>query len=102
MGSVFCYDCGECIVVCFVGVLSYKDFVYMVNVWELKKIYFICLYCLVGCLIFYDVCYFDILGEEFKIFRVFNDFYYNFICGVGCFVFDVSFSFKGSVNFKEV
>lgn len=101
VGSVPCYDCGECIAVCPVGALSYKDFAYTANAWELKKIHSTCSHCSAGCLISYDVRHFDTLGEESKIFRVLNDFYHNPICGAGRFAFDVSSSPKGSANLKE-
>ncbi|WQV06491.1 NADH-quinone oxidoreductase subunit G [Helicobacter pylori] len=101
VGSTPCYDCGECIAVCPVGALSYKDFAYTANAWELKKIHSTCSHCSAGCLISYDVRHFDTLGEESKIFRVLNDFYHNPICGAGRFAFDVSSSPKGSANLKE-
>ncbi|CAJ99068.1 NADH-quinone oxidoreductase subunit G [Helicobacter acinonychis] len=101
VGSAPCYDCGECIAVCPVGALSYKDFAYTANAWELKKIHSTCSHCSAGCLISYDVRHFDTLGEESKIFRVLNDFYHNPICGAGRFAFDVSSSPKGSANLKE-
>ncbi|AFI03705.1 NADH-quinone oxidoreductase subunit G [Helicobacter cetorum] len=101
VGNTPCYDCGECIAVCPVGAMSYKDFAYTANAWELKKITSTCSHCSAGCLVQYDVRHFDTLGEESKIFRVLNDFYHNPICGAGRFAFDVSSSSKGSTNLKE-
>lgn len=37
VGDSPCFDCGECIAVCPVGALTYKDFSYSANAWELQK-----------------------------------------------------------------
>ncbi|BCZ17008.1 NADH-ubiquinone oxidoreductase, NQO3 subunit [Helicobacter sp. NHP19-003] len=101
VGDTPCYDCGECIAVCPVGAIVYKDFSYKANAWELKHIDSTCMHCAAGCLLDYQVRHFDTLGEEQKIFRVGNDFYHNPICGAGRFAFDLKASTKGSSNIEQ-
>ncbi|TSA84744.1 NADH-quinone oxidoreductase subunit G [Helicobacter mehlei] len=101
VGDTPCFDCGECIAVCPVGAIVYKDFSYKANAWELKHIDSTCMHCAAGCLIDYEVRHFDTLGEDQKIFRVGNDFYHNPICGAGRFAFDCSSSKEGSPDLLE-
>ncbi|BEG57102.1 NADH-ubiquinone oxidoreductase, NQO3 subunit [Helicobacter sp. NHP21005] len=101
VGATPCFDCGECIAVCPVGAIVYKDFSYKANAWELKHIDSTCMHCAAGCLIDYEVRHFDTLGEEQRIFRVGNDFYHNPICGAGRFAFDLKASKKGSSNIEQ-
>ena len=83
-----CVDCGECIAVCPVGALTYKDFSYTANAWELKKTNSTCHYCSMGCHITYETRHHNTLGEK-KIYRVSNDFHFAPICGAGRFGFSV-------------
>ncbi|WP_104691896.1 NADH-quinone oxidoreductase subunit G [Helicobacter heilmannii] len=101
VGDAPCYDCGECIAVCPVGAIVYKDFSYKANAWELKHIDSTCMHCAAGCLLDYQVRHFDTLGEEQRIFRVGNDFYHNPICGAGRFGFDLHASRGGSKNIDQ-
>ncbi|PAF44283.1 NADH-quinone oxidoreductase subunit G [Helicobacter sp. 11S02596-1] len=101
VGETPCFDCGECISVCPVGALGYKDFSYTANAWELQKISSTCQHCAAGCFINYEVRHQDILGEQPKIFRVSNNFNHNPICGAGRFAFDTSSSTQGSQNLLE-
>ncbi|WP_163499597.1 NADH-quinone oxidoreductase subunit G [Helicobacter suis] len=101
VGEVPCFDCGECIAVCPVGAIVYKDFSYSANAWELTHIDSTCMHCAAGCLLDYHVRHFDTLGEEKKIFRVGNDFYHNPICGAGRFAFDIHASKEGSSNIDQ-
>ncbi|PAF47342.1 NADH dehydrogenase [Helicobacter sp. 12S02634-8] len=101
IGDNPCLDCGECISVCPVGALGYKDFSYTANAWELQKIPSTCQHCPAGCFISYEVRHQDIAGEAKKIYRVSNNFNHNPICGAGRFVFDVSSSTQGSSNITE-
>ncbi|WP_104684355.1 NADH-quinone oxidoreductase subunit G [Helicobacter felis] len=101
VGSTPCYDCGECIAVCPVGAIVYKDFSYKANAWELKHIDSTCMHCAAGCLLDYQVRHFDTLGEQQRIFRVGNDFYHNPICGAGRFAFDLRASRGGSTNIEQ-
>lgn len=101
VGENPCIDCGECISVCPVGALGYKDFSYTSNAWELRKISSTCPHCPAGCHIDYEVRHQDIKNERQKIYRVGNDFHHNPICGAGRFGFDVSSSVSGSQNLLE-
>ncbi|CRF47255.1 NADH-ubiquinone oxidoreductase chain G [Helicobacter heilmannii] len=101
VGETPCFDCGECIAVCPVGAIVYKDFSYKANAWELKHIDSTCMHCAAGCLLDYQVRHFDTLGEEQRIFRVGNDFYHNPICGAGRFGFDLHASRGGSKNIDQ-
>ncbi|WP_438940236.1 NADH-quinone oxidoreductase subunit G [Helicobacter salomonis] len=101
VGDTPCFDCGECIAVCPVGAIVYKDFSYSANAWELKRIDSTCAHCAAGCYISYEVRHFDTLGDTLKIFRVGNDFYHNPICGAGRFAFDVHSSPKGSAHVEQ-
>ncbi|MFC3847393.1 NADH-quinone oxidoreductase subunit G [Helicobacter baculiformis] len=101
VGDTPCFDCGECIAVCPVGAIVYKDFSYSANAWELKRIDSTCAHCAAGCFISYEVRHFDTLGDDLKIFRVGNDFYHNPICGAGRFAFDVHASPKGSAHIEQ-
>ena len=83
-----CVDCGECIAVCPVGALTYKDFSYTANAWELKKTNSTCHYCSMGCHITYETRHHNGLGEK-KIYRVSNDFHFAPICGAGRFGFSI-------------
>lgn len=83
-----CVDCGECIAVCPVGALTYKDFSYTANAWELKKTNSTCHYCSMGCHITYETRHHNTLGEK-KTYRVSNDFHFAPICGAGRFGFSV-------------
>lgn len=101
VGETPCIDCGECISVCPVGALGYKDFSYTSNAWELRKISSTCPHCPAGCHIDYEVKHQDIKNDKQKIYRVSNDFHHNPICGAGRFAFDVSSSVQGSQNLSE-
>ncbi|RDU62601.1 NADH-quinone oxidoreductase subunit G [Helicobacter didelphidarum] len=87
-GKNECKDCGECIAVCPVGAMTYKDFTYTSNAWELEKIHSTCTHCAGGCEVIYNVKHLDVKGDLKKVYRVQNDFLYNPICGVGRFAFD--------------
>ncbi|PAF50677.1 NADH-quinone oxidoreductase subunit G [Helicobacter sp. 13S00477-4] len=101
IGESPCLDCGECISVCPVGALGYKDFSYKANAWELQKINSTCPHCPAGCLITYEVRHKDITGENQKIYRISNNFNHNPICGTGRFAFDIASSKEGSKNLFE-
>ncbi|PAF50008.1 NADH dehydrogenase [Helicobacter sp. 12S02232-10] len=101
VGETPCFDCGECISVCPVGALGYKDFSYTSNAWELEKINSTCQHCAAGCYINYEVRHQDTLGEQPKIYRVSNNFNHNPICGAGRFAFDITSSPEGSKNLYE-
>ncbi|PAF53859.1 NADH dehydrogenase [Helicobacter sp. 13S00482-2] len=101
VGDNPCSDCGECISVCPVGALGYRDFSYTSNAWELRKISSTCPHCPAGCHIEYQVKHQDVLNDKQKIYRVSNDFHYNPICGAGRFAFDISSSPEGSQNLSE-
>ncbi|MDO7253710.1 NADH-quinone oxidoreductase subunit G [Helicobacter cappadocius] len=101
VGENPCVDCGECIAVCPVGALGYKNFSYTSNAWELRKISSTCPHCPAGCHIDYQVKHQDVLNDKQKIYRVSNDFHYNPICGAGRFAFDISSSIQGSENLSE-
>ncbi|RDU59586.1 2Fe-2S iron-sulfur cluster-binding protein [Helicobacter sp. MIT 14-3879] len=88
VGKYECKDCGECISVCPVGAMTYKDFTYTSNAWELKKVYSTCGFCSSGCGLIYNVKHLDSKGDLQKVYRVQNDYLYNPICGVGRFAFD--------------
>lgn len=83
-----CVDCGECIAVCPVGALTYKDFSYTANAWELKKIPSTCTHCAMGCHIVQEIRHSDTLGAK-RIYRVTNDFQFAPICGAARFGFSV-------------
>lgn len=88
VGDSPCFDCGECIAVCPVGALTYKDFSYSANAWELQKTPSTCAQCAMGCHIVYESRHHNAKGEH-KIFRVSNDFHFAPICGAGRFGFSV-------------
>lgn len=88
VGDTPCFDCGECISVCPVGALTYKDFTYTANAWELKKTFSTCGYCSMGCQVIYEKRHFNTNGDE-KIYRVTNDFSFQPICGAGRFSFNL-------------
>ena len=100
VGETPCVDCGECIAVCPVGALTYKDFSYTANAWELKSISSTCAYCSAGCQVIYEKRHFDMAGASIteadkkgkttsgeKIYRVKNDFHFAPICGAARFGF---------------
>lgn len=89
VGKNECKDCGECISVCPVGAMTYKDFTYTSNAWELEKVHSTCGYCAGGCELIYNVKHLDVKGDLQKVYRVQNDYLYNPICGAGRFAFDV-------------
>lgn len=89
VGKNECKDCGECISVCPVGAMTYKDFTYTSNAWELEKIHSTCTHCAGGCSLIYNVKHLDVKGDLQKVYRVQNDFLYNPICGAGRFAFDM-------------
>ncbi len=89
VGKNECKDCGECISVCPVGAMTYKDFTYTSNAWELEKIHSTCGYCAGGCELIYNVKHLDVKGDLQKVYRVQNDYLYNPICGAGRFAFDM-------------
>lgn len=86
VGDTPCLDCGECIAVCPVGALTYKDFSYTANAWELKSIPSTCTHCSAGCQVIYEKRHCDIVGKS-KIYRVKNDFHFAPICGAARFGF---------------
>lgn len=86
VGESPCLDCGECIAVCPVGALTYKDFSYTANAWELKSISSTCTHCSAGCQVIYEKRHCDIEGKS-KIYRVKNDFHFAPICGAARFGF---------------
>lgn len=86
VGESPCLDCGECIAVCPVGALTYKDFSYTANAWELKSISSTCTHCAAGCQVIYEKRHCDIEGKS-KIYRVKNDFHFAPICGAARFGF---------------
>ena len=88
VGKNECKDCGECISVCPVGAMTYKDFTYTSNAWELEKVHSTCGYCAGGCELIYHVKHLDVKGDLQKVYRVQNDYLYNPICGAGRFAFD--------------
>lgn len=88
VGDTPCVDCGECIAVCPVGALTYKDFSYSANAWELTKTPSTCSYCSMGCHIVYETRHYNSKGDK-RIYRVTNDFHYAPICGAGRFGFSV-------------
>lgn len=88
VGKNECKDCGECISVCPVGAMTYKDFTYTSNAWELEKVQSTCGFCPVGCELTYNLKYLDVKGDLQKVYRVQNDYLYNPICGAGRFAFD--------------
>ena len=88
VGANECKDCGECISVCPVGAMTYKDFTYTSNAWELQKVESTCALCPAGCNVIYNVKHLDVKGDVDKVYRVQNDYLYNPICGAGRFVFD--------------
>lgn len=100
-----CIDCGECIAVCPVGALTYKDFSYSANAWELKSISSTCTHCAAGCFIIYEKRHCDITGKA-KIYRVKNDFHFAPICGAARFGFSLhskgDFEAKDNTNANEV
>ena len=83
-----CVDCGECIAVCPVGALTYKDFSYTANAWELQKIPSTCTHCAMGCHIVQEIRHSDTLGTK-RVYRVTNDFQFAPICGAARFGFSV-------------
>ncbi|TLD96705.1 2Fe-2S iron-sulfur cluster-binding protein [Helicobacter trogontum] len=89
VGKNECKDCGECIAVCPVGAMTYKDFTYTSNAWELEKVHSTCTHCAGGCELIYNVKHLDVKGDLQKVYRVQNDFLYNPICGAGRFAFDM-------------
>lgn len=89
IGKNECKDCGECISVCPVGAMTYKDFTYTSNAWELEKVYSTCGHCAGGCELIYNVKHLDVKGDLQKVYRVQNDYLYNPICGAGRFAFDL-------------
>ncbi|PAF42196.1 NADH-quinone oxidoreductase subunit G [Helicobacter sp. 11S03491-1] len=101
IGENPCFDCGECISVCPVGALGYKDFSYKANAWELQKISSTCQHCAAGCYLNYEIRHQDIEGEKQKIYRISNNFNHNPICGAGRFGFDISSSIQGSKNIAQ-
>lgn len=88
VGKNECKDCGECISVCPVGAMTYKDFTYTSNAWELEKVHATCGHCAGGCELIYNVKHLDVKGDLQKVYRVQNDYLYNPICGAGRFAFD--------------
>lgn len=88
VGKNECKDCGECISVCPVGAMTYKDFTYTSNAWELEKVHSTCGHCAGGCELIYNVKHLDVKGDLQKVYRVQNDYLYNPICGAGRFAFD--------------
>ncbi|WP_233707755.1 2Fe-2S iron-sulfur cluster-binding protein [Helicobacter aurati] len=88
IGKHECRDCGECISVCPVGAMTYKDFTYTSNAWELEKVHSTCGFCASGCQLIYNVKHLDVKGDLQKVYRVQNDYLYNPICGAGRFAFD--------------
>lgn len=98
IGSSECKDCGECISACPVGAMSYRDFTYSSNAWELEKISSTCTHCGGGCELKYNVKHLDIAGEFDKIYRVQNDYLYNPICGAGRFAYDQVSVGKSSID----
>lgn len=101
VGERPCFDCGECISVCPVGALGYKDFSYKANAWELRKIASTCQHCAGGCFINYEVRHQDIGGDNQKIYRISNNFNHNPICGAARFAFDISSTPEGSKNLSQ-
>lgn len=101
VGEKPCFDCGECISVCPVGALGYKDFSYTANAWELRKISSTCQHCAGGCFINYEIRHQDIGGMNQKIYRVSNNFNHNPICGAARFAFDISSTPTGSNNLAQ-
>ena len=89
IGKNECKDCGECISVCPVGAMTYKDFTYTSNAWELEKVYSTCGFCAAGCNLIYNIKHLDVKGDRQKVYRVQNDYLYNPICGAGRFAFDM-------------
>lgn len=95
VGESPCLDCGECIAVCPVGALTYKDFSYTANAWELKSISSTCTHCSAGCQVIYEKRHCDIEGKS-KIYRVKNDFHFAPICGAARFGFGLRSHFDES------
>lgn len=95
VGETPCLDCGECIAVCPVGALTYKDFSYTANAWELKSIPSTCTHCAAGCQVIYEKRHSDIEGKS-KIYRVKNDFHFAPICGAARFGFGLHSHFDES------
>ena len=95
VGESPCLDCGECIAVCPVGALTYKDFSYTANAWELKSISSTCTHCAAGCQVIYEKRHCDIEGKS-KIYRVKNDFHFAPICGAARFGFGLRSHFDES------
>lgn len=95
VGETPCLDCGECIAVCPVGALTYKDFSYTANAWELKSIPSTCTHCAAGCQVIYEKRHCDIEGKS-KIYRVKNDFHFAPICGAARFGFGLHSHFDES------
>ncbi|STQ85488.1 2Fe-2S iron-sulfur cluster binding domain-containing protein [Helicobacter muridarum] len=89
IGNYECKDCGECISVCPVGAMTYKDFTYRSNAWELEKVHSTCGLCAGGCNLIYNVKHLDVKGDLQKVYRVQNNYLYNPICGAGRFAFDM-------------
>lgn len=100
IGRYECQDCGECISVCPVGAMTYKDFTYKSNAWELEKRHSACTHCSGGCDLIYNVKHADVAGSIDKIYRVQNDYLYNPICGAGRFAFDKYSIGLSSIDFN--
>ena len=96
-----CFDCGECIAVCPVGALSYKDFSYSANAWELSKTPSTCSHCSMGCQVIYESRHFNTQGDK-RIYRVKNDFTFQPICGAARFGFSLYSKDLNSKNKSEI